>query len=1246
MVNSVHRLVKPVRNGGASRCVRWAPFLFCLPGVLLLMTFAATAAAIPATPRWDAFADKVFQHYTVDQGLPVPTVTALAQDGAGFIWVGTQGGLARFDGYRFKIFKPEPGNPAALPGNYISTLHTDTAGRLWLGTVAGGLARVEGEHFIVYNKERGGLRGVSVRAITNDGAGGIWVATEGGLDHLNAAGEVLSRSMGGVNSEPVDIQSLLYGRNRTLWVGTRSGLFRYDADSGDFFPLVLTRAHEQAVSISALFEDDEGRLWIGTARNGVFVKDNAASPPRPVQESDAGQEVLSTLSIGAIIAAGPHEVWIGTYGFGVIVVDTRDFTTHRLRHNPVLNGSLMHDDIWALLRDRAGTLWAGTGYGLDKLINGHDAILTLFGGHDISHGPGGADVSAVYAMADGSVWLGFRSGAVQIFDPVHGRIARLTPDAAQPESALPEVYIRAFAATGSAMYIGTNRGLYQADLEKRQVRRIIVPGQAATALVNSLCVDAGILWIAGLDNGLHALPLTPEAKPVISHLAPSALTDTRISAMVRGQGQDLWIATYSGLNRLDLATGKIEQIHPEPKNPDGLPTGVITTLVMDQTGRLWAGLAGGGIAVLQNGGETPKFHRIGTVNGLPNANVDTLLLDQTGQVWASTENGLAVIDPSTFAVRALHKAAGAVITTYWAGSGTVTAHGELVFGGYGGITVVRPSRIVTWTYQPPIAVTDLTVDGHALKWVPDDPASALPIRVPAESNKLEVEFAVLDYTAPQSNRYAYRLDGFDPDWIETDSERRLAVYTNLPPGNYQLHLRGSNRDGVWSERTLNLPIEVEAAWYQTLAFKLLLAFVIFVAVIAIIQIRTAYLRRRQQQLQDEIQARTEEVQARTEEVLREKSAVKRLEQAEKVQRALYTIADLTSSSIERREMLQRMHRIVDYLIYAENFYIALYHRHRKTLRFVYFADVKDPTVFDPDREIPEAELANSATLKLIHRGEPMRGPSETIRTRLDIAKGEGQGPEADAWLGVPMINAGEVRGAIVVQSYNKDIQYTEADQELLLFVAEHILTALMRREAKEELEKQVASRTRELAQANEDLRNEIREREAGERLQSVLFRIAELSGSSDNVSEFIKAVHSEIGKLLYAQNFYVGLLVDDDTALEYPYAVDEYDPGALFQRDKLGHGLTEYVLRTGKPLLALPETTEALIQAGEVERTGTPSVCWLGVPLLFGDRIAGVLVVQSYTPGVVYSTRDQQLLTFVSLHIATALQRRKRPTAE
>jgi signal transduction histidine kinase len=367
--------------------------------------------------------------------------------------------------------------------------------------------------------------------------------------------------------------------------------------------------------------------------------------------------------------------------------------------------------------------------------------------------------------------------------------------------------------------------------------------------------------------------------------------------------------------------------------------------------------------------------------------------------------------------------------------------------------------------------------------------------------------------------------------------------------------------------------------------------------------------------------------------------VRRLEQAERLQRSLYAIADLTGSSLERAEMMREMHQIVGTLMYAENFFIALYDSSRRTLRFVYFADVEDKAVPDPDADVHEDALTNSLTMALIRQGKPLMGSSAEISARLGIPQDEQSGPESEAWLGVPMLSGGEVRGAIVVQCYDKSGRYDASDQALLAYVAEHILTALTRRQAQEELEQRVQLRTRELAQANRDLVVEVDERKAGERLQAALFRIAELTSTSANMGEFYAAVHAVISKLLYARNFFVALLVDDGRAFDFPYAADEIDSSSVFQRDVLRRGLTEYVLRSGKPLLATKDTVEELVAAGEVEHIGSPSVCWLGVPMELNERVAGVLVVQSYTAGVMYSARDQELLTFVSLHIATALQR-------
>lgn len=370
-------------------------------------------------------------------------------------------------------------------------------------------------------------------------------------------------------------------------------------------------------------------------------------------------------------------------------------------------------------------------------------------------------------------------------------------------------------------------------------------------------------------------------------------------------------------------------------------------------------------------------------------------------------------------------------------------------------------------------------------------------------------------------------------------------------------------------------------------------------------------------------------------------SLRRYEKAERLQRALFEIADLAGSEEDQHDVLRRMHDIVGGLIYARNFFIVLYDADRRMLRFAYFADTKDPYIPDPNEELPEEQYANSLTVALLHQGKPMMGSSAEIGAQLGLPADDEAGPDSEAWLGVPMLSDGKVRGAVVVQSYDQAVRYRQSDKTLLEYVAQHIQVALARRHAREELESQVQRRTQELAQANRELTAEVRERQAGERLQTALFRIAELTNSSASMSEFYAAVHTEIGQLLYARNFFVALLVENDTALDFPYAVDEYDPQSMFQRRKLRHGLTEYVLRSGKPLMLDLESYERLLAAGEVAAIGTLAVGWLAVPLVMNERVAGVLVVQSYTDGIGYTERDQELLMFVAQNIATALQRRQ-----
>ena len=835
----------------------------------LLLGFAAPGAA--ADERWADLAETVFQNFGREQGLPHPVPIALAQDGDGFLWVGTQGGLARWDGYRFRSYKPDPKDLGSLPDSWIDALHTDPHGRLWIGTGAGGLARYDREHDRFIKIPLGPPRPGRARvgAIADDGAGGLWIATDDELDHLapeTGAVVALSHDERDPASLPDGkIQMVLQDRSGRLWVGTGKGLGRRDPGAEGFAAVTLAGSSDGNTSVTALFEDEDGRIWIGTTQHGAFVLDTAAQAPRPVEETGTARPTLQSDFVSSIGAAGAHEIWIGTRGAGIVVIDTATGRTRRIRHDRALSGSLAHDDIWTLLRDRAGSMWVGGTGGLSYHAEGLGAISTVFGGASRADGLTDPDVYAVLPTSDGRVWLGFLGGGVDVVDPAAGRVAQLRPDPSRPDATLPLDIVTSMAeAERGEVYVGTNRGVYRADAASQRVALVSLPQRDPHASVYTILVNDGVLWVGGLNNGLWGGRIEGAGPLVFGPAQSSLLTDDTVDCLRPGRDHDLWIGTRNGLNRLDLATGAVEGILADPANPEALPAGFVASLLVDRQGRLWVGTFGGGIAVMtgRSPDGKPRFRRLGIADGLPHLNVDTLLLDAQGKIWAGTDDGLAVIDPASFGIRALHRAEGSALADYFEGAGAVDDHGELLFGAKGGLTVVRPERLVDWTLRPPVVVTDIRIGGTS---VPsgrfNGSGSSEPLVLTPETNSLAVEFSALDFTAPARNRYAYRLEGFDRDWIETDATRRLAAYTNLPPGSYRLRLRGSNRDGAWTERDLEIPIQVVPAWYQTLWFTLGVTAAALAGVAALVRSRTAYLRRRQGELERQVADRTADLRA-------------------------------------------------------------------------------------------------------------------------------------------------------------------------------------------------------------------------------------------------------------------------------------------------------------------------------------------------------------------------------------------------
>jgi len=371
------------------------------------------------------------------------------------------------------------------------------------------------------------------------------------------------------------------------------------------------------------------------------------------------------------------------------------------------------------------------------------------------------------------------------------------------------------------------------------------------------------------------------------------------------------------------------------------------------------------------------------------------------------------------------------------------------------------------------------------------------------------------------------------------------------------------------------------------------------------------------------------------------ASLNRLERSERLQRALFAISDLADSDCAMRDTLRDVHSVVGDLMYAENFYIVRYDAQRDSLRFLYFSDVMDPGPPACDVEIAMSSLEHSLTWYLLRDARPMRGTASELRAQVSGPLTV-RGPDSKDWLGVPMLRDGRVLGAVVAQCYLQGIRYTDEDQALLEFVGSHILTMIERNQGKRDLEQRVRQRTLDLDEANQILQREIAERRRTELLHTMLFQIAQLTTIDISETDFYRHVHAGINELINAENFYIALLSDDGKFFDFAYCVDKTEQ----RRPSLpvDGGLCDYVMRRGSALLSRARITE-LAQQGvitqEANGDGPTPACWLGVPLVAGEKNIGLIVVQSHDDGSAYGDSDLKLLSFVATQVANSLQRRR-----
>jgi signal transduction histidine kinase/CheY-like chemotaxis protein/ligand-binding sensor domain-containing protein/HPt (histidine-containing phosphotransfer) domain-containing protein len=787
---------------------------------MLCCVHAVPTVAGTAPDRWQALAPAVFDHLIpAERGFPSPTTMCVVQDGDGFIWFGTQSGLGRWDGYRMRNFLFSADDANSLPGDFVQTMHVDRQGRLWIGTATGGLAMYDKqtERFMRYAAGPQGLSSPAISAIASDDKGGIWVGTAAGLDYIDTVhGNAISHHqrdpVASANPRSSQIRALLVDRDGHLWIGSNAGLARRDAVDGRVQDVAV--ADGVADAVLSLAGGARGEVVFGTLKSGIGLAraEGAVASARMLtlnQVKDAHTAMV--LSIAEVM---PGQWWAATYGGGIIEFDANG-RSRRISHRPAIPTSLANDRVAAVWRDRSGLVWVANERGVDFHNPANHTVDTVL------DGVGLPETSAFSFMTDarGRLWVGMGDHGIDLIAPDGSRTAGLRPDPAHLETALPNRLILAMTeAEPEEAWIGTLLGLYHTSGRGSRVTRVPLPQGEALPRIGSILRQGRLLWL-GTPGGL--VRYDPQAGTAQTYgqgpAVTGGLSDSRVNTLLADPDGALWVGTRNGLNRFDPASGKAEQILPEPRDATALAHGFINSLAFDGLGRLWVATNGGGISILED--HTPagarRFRQVGMENGLPSKDIGALHTDTAGRMWASTADGLAVIDVANLRAQALGRADGLVFQPYVAGAVGQTAQSDIVFGTSGGYAIVHPEPQDRWRYQPPLVISSVRVDRHPVVAAPLLVAGGPGLRVAAGARSVEVEVAALDFSASQRNRYAFRLEGYERDWVETDANRRVATYANVPPGHYRLHMRGSNRDGVWSQHELVMELYFLPAWYQT-----------------------------------------------------------------------------------------------------------------------------------------------------------------------------------------------------------------------------------------------------------------------------------------------------------------------------------------------------------------------------------------------------------------------------------------------
>jgi len=885
---------------------------------------------LPLIPVFSADLSKIkFEYITVDDGLSQGVIEDIFQDRQGFMWFATRDGLNRYDGLEFTIFRNDAKDPNSLASSFITAIGEDAMGNLWIGStglnkfdpVQNKMTRIK-ENPDDPDAYHGGGR---VYHITLDKDSTLWLSTNAGLIHyfpesdtyVTYTGEPGKQGALGTSS----VNSICITKSNRLFVATIDDLiYEFDRNTETFKAISYKISFFGNNATKYIQEDSEGLLYITSEFAGVHIYNPSTGESRLLQKAPGQMNAISVKT--RVLAIAPDELWIGTDGGGINIYNPLDGTMKFLMADTRYMNTLSGNAIFKMYQDRDRNIWVGHfGTGISVWKRNKEKFTSYL------HNPFNPTsinkevVTAVFEDSRGRIWIGQDGGGLSLFDESTKSFEHIRQRENDPASLTSDIILTISEDPDGNLLLGTYMGGFM--VFNPDTKKVIKSFNASNGLpanhVWMIYPDRNSrYWVTFLGSGYGKYDPVSKSFEIIDVNGPLGC-GTVIMNIAQDPSGKLWLCNETaGFYVLDWENSKVKAYRHDENNPNSLSYNDVKGVIFKDN-KAWIATNGGGLNCLDLKTDSFRFYTI--ADGLSSNALMSMLPDKTGNLWISSTRGIMKFNTETGEVSAFDKSQGLQGSEFKYNAQCQLRDGRMMFGGVNGLTVFHPDSIRSSTIVSDLVFTDLKVNNES---VPIDvKGSPLKkhinftdfIKLNNKQSVFTIEFASLDYNSPGKNRYMYRLEGFDEDWIDAGN-RRFVTYTNLDPGKYTFLLKGSNSDGVWNSTPRRIEIRVKPPWYTT---RLSIALYIIAIILGIIY----YIRQREKQsvqdkliLEHKIQEAQAELKSKTRKVEEHEEEIRRRNEEEKDIR-FYTDGVAKMSEIiakKRRDLVELSSAMISELV--------------------------------------------------------------------------------------------------------------------------------------------------------------------------------------------------------------------------------------------------------------------------------------------------------------------------------------------